>query len=255
MVAVSVTDLQLAESFGMVNHCGQPAVTTMAPHSPSHTEEDYLKAIFVLEEGEGRAATSALAAHLNITPGSVTSMLRRMSSATPRLITYRPHQGARLTARGRQSALDVIRRHRLLETFLHKVLDLGWDEVHAEAEVLEHHISVRVADAMAALLGNPQFDPHGEPIPDRDGALPQASRLGLTDAPLNTVLRIVQVHPSHSDLLPYLDSLGISVGTRVVLLNRAPLEGPLSLELIDNPESPRCAIGRKAAGRIRVKLE
>ena len=182
----------------------------------SETVEDYLKAIYVLEEKEGRAKTSALAAQLGVTAGSVTDMLKRLSAAETKLLTYKHHHGARLTSRGKKVALDVIRRHRLLETFLHDILNLKWGEVHAEAEILEHHISGRVTDAIDRLLDHPQFDPHGEPIPGKDGQLPQVAQQKLTEIDIGLTVRIVRVDPFREDLLTYLDSLGIGIHTRYV---------------------------------------
>jgi DtxR family Mn-dependent transcriptional regulator len=219
----------------------------------SETVEDYLKAIYVLEQKEGRAKTSALARQLGVTAGSVTDMLKRLSAAETKLLTYKHHHGVRLTAEGKRAALDVIRRHRLLETFLHDVLSLNWGEVHAEAEKLEHHLSERVTDALDKLLDYPQFDPHGEPIPTKDGQLPQTTHQKLTDAELKTTLRIVRVNPFRQDLLPYLDSLGIGMHTRVVITEKAPFEGPITLRIVGQPTDSVCRIGRNVADHVFVE--
>jgi DtxR family Mn-dependent transcriptional regulator len=133
----------------------------------SRSRQDYLKALYVLDQGAEPVPTSRLAARLGVSAPSVTNMLARL--AEERLVNHAPRAGARLTPRGRREALEMIRRHRILETFLVQVLGFDWAEVHADAEVLEHHISPRVLEAIDRLIGHPQEDPHGHPIPDRDG--------------------------------------------------------------------------------------
>ena len=144
----------------------------MAPLSRSR--QDYLKALYVLDQGDEPVPTSRLAARLGVSAPSVTNMLARL--AEERLVKHAPRAGARLTARGRREALEMIRRHRILETFLVQVLGLDWAEVHADAEVLEHHISPRVLEAIDRLVGHPAEDPHGHPIPDRDGHMRRRHR-------------------------------------------------------------------------------
>jgi len=135
----------------------------------TRSRQDYLKALYALDVGAGPVPTSRLAAHLGISAPSVTNMLTRL--ARERLVSHTPRAGARLTARGRREALAIVRRHRLLETFLVRVLGLDWSEVHEDAEVLEHHVSPRVLEAIDRLVGHPDEDPHGHPIPDRAGRL------------------------------------------------------------------------------------
>ena len=219
----------------------------------SETVEDYLKAIYVLEEKEGRAKTSALAKQLGVTAGSVTDMLKRLSSADTKLLSYKHHYGVRLTARGKKAALDVIRRHRLLETFLHDVLGLKWGEVHPEAERLEHHLSDRVTDAIDKLLHYPQFDPHGEPIPGKDGQLPSLTHLKLTSAEIGASLRIVRVDPYQEDLLPYLDSLGIGIQSNIIITEKAPFEGPISLRIAGKKPDAVCSLGRNVTDHVFVE--
>jgi DtxR family Mn-dependent transcriptional regulator len=137
----------------------------------SRSKQDYVKALYALETGGAPVGTSVLAAQLGVSAPSVTVMLRRL--AAERLVRHAPRAGARLTAAGRRQALDLVRRHRILETFLVEVLKLDWSEVHADAEVLEHHISDRVLDAIDRLIGHPVEDPHGHPIPDRHGRIAQ----------------------------------------------------------------------------------
>ena len=135
--------------------------------------DDYLKAILELSGAdEERVTSNALAQQLGIRAASVTGMLQRLAAQKPPFVQYEKHRGARLTAEGRMRALEVIRHHRLLERFLHDVLDYPWDEVHEEAERLEHFISERLEDRIAAKLGHPETDPHGHLIPERNGAVP-----------------------------------------------------------------------------------
>jgi DtxR family Mn-dependent transcriptional regulator len=137
----------------------------------SRSKQDYVKSLYALEAGGAPVGTSELAAQLGVSAPSVTVMLRRL--AAERLVRHEPRAGARLTAEGRRQALDLVRRHRILETFLVEVLKLDWSEVHEDAEVLEHHISDRVLDAIDRLIGHPVEDPHGHPIPDRHGRIAQ----------------------------------------------------------------------------------
>jgi DtxR family Mn-dependent transcriptional regulator len=137
----------------------------------SRSKQDYVKALYALGKDDAPVSTSELAAHLGVSAPSVTVMLRRLASE--RLVRHTPRAGARLSVEGRRQALDLVRRHRILETFLVEVLKLDWSEVHADAEILEHHISDRVLDAIDRLIGHPVEDPHGHPIPDRRGRIAQ----------------------------------------------------------------------------------
>jgi DtxR family Mn-dependent transcriptional regulator len=218
----------------------------------SQTIEDYLKAIYVLQERNGRAKTGALARQLGITAGSVTEMIQRMARMSPRLITYRQHQGALLTDRGRQEAMAVIRRHRLLETFLHRILELGWEAVHEEAEKLEHHLSERMVEAIDRHLSYPCSDPHGEPIPDAAGRMNPPAGKTLTTLKRGDFFRVVRVDPSVNKMLGYLDSLGIGLDTTGELVDQAPFDGPITLRLTEGNNSRETAIGRELAKHIYV---
>src|ERR1035441_671915 len=156
----------------------------VVPNSGSESVDDYLKAIFELSGPAGEAATSnAIAQRLGVSAPSVTGMLQRLSTGRRPCITYRKHHGARLTNEGRKRALRIIRRHRLVELFLCQVLGYSWDEVHQEAERLEHFISETLEERIAQKLGNPEFDPHGDIIPGKDGTLPQRNTMALADVP------------------------------------------------------------------------
>src|SRR5258705_3704869 len=142
--------------------------------------QDYLKAIYSLAESDGSASTTALAARLGIAPASVTGMIQKLATSTPPLVVYRKHQGVTLTPEGERAALEVIRHHRLIETYLVETLGYRWDEVHVEADRLEHAISENLEARIAAALGNPVRDPHGELIPTVDLTMPADA-----DAPLS----------------------------------------------------------------------
>ncbi len=220
----------------------------------SETVEDYLKAIYELQELEDRAKTSRLAEKLGVTAGTVTEMLKRLSLTDSPLVTYKHHHGVQLTAMGKNAALDIIRRHRLLETFLHDVLGLSWEEVHREAEVLEHHISKRVTDAIESLLNLPQFDPHGEPIPDRRGKLPAISETRLSDVRIGESVKIIRVQPYRDDLLPYLNDLGIGIDTIGVVIEKAPMNGPISIQIGKADKTVTRILGRNIADHLFVDV-
>ena len=217
----------------------------------SEAVEDYLKAILQIAGKENRATTAALAEKLCVSPASVTGMLKKLSVADPPWIEYQKHHGARLTSRGRARALEVVRHHRLLELFLHTVLGYGWDEVHAEAERLEHAISETFEDRIAEVLGDPEFDPHGHPIPRRDGSLPQRSDTSLLHMKVGTNALVSRVSDQDSEMLQYLSSIGIKPGVRIHLVEQGPFDGPLMLRV--NEDEKVHAFGRRLAAAIRVQ--
>ncbi|HEX7003768.1 MAG TPA: metal-dependent transcriptional regulator [Trueperaceae bacterium] len=188
--------------------------------------EDYLKALFEL--GEQSVKTQALAAALAVSPASVTGMLRKLSEL--HLIEYEPYQGASLTVTGRKMALETIRHHRLIETYLAEALGYEWHEVHDEAEKLEHHISEDFEDRIADALGHPTHDPHGDPIPARDGRLPEDAGLPLVRWAAGSRLRITRITDQRSDVLRYLDEHGLVPGNEIEIVDIAQSSGPLTLE-------------------------
>ncbi len=221
----------------------------------SRAQEDYLKAIYELEEKAGIAKTTKLAEKLGIRAATVTEMVQRLSREIPRLITYQSHQGVRLAPAGKKRALAIIRRHRLLETFLHTTLGLNWDEVHEEAEVLEHHLSQRVTEALDRHLGFPKFDPHGEPIPNHDGDMADRSRLRLSEIQEGDHFTIFSVDPISGEFLGYLEGIGIGIRTSGRLLANNRQNGSISI-LIDGPESSKERIlDRDIADNIFVELK
>lgn len=217
----------------------------------SDTIDDYLKAIFQIAGDSDRATTASLAGQLSVSPASVTGMLKKLSEAEPPWIDYQKHHGARLSPRGRSRALEVIRHHRLIELFLHTVLGYRWDQVHAEAERLEHAISETFEDRIAELLGDPEFDPHGHPIPRRDGTLPTRSDTGLLQMELGDVAVVSRVSDQDSEMLQYLSSIGVKPGVSIHLVERGPFDGPLMLRVGGSAKVH--AFGRRLAAAIRVR--
>ena len=220
----------------------------------SEAVEDYLKAIYEIQSGQRAARTSVLAEQLGVSAGSVSEMLKRLSQMTPELVSYTRHRGARLTTAGEKFALSVIRRHRLLETFLHDVLEFSWDEVHAEADRLEHYITDRLTEKIAAYLGHPETDPHGDPIPRVNGQMAPGNHLILSDIKDGQTVQIARVHHSDSRLLKYLEQRGIKPATTVTLVERAPLGGPITIQVGGSGSSPTLSLDPAVAEKIYVTM-
>ncbi len=192
--------------------------------------EDYLKAIYELQEMTALpAATNAIAERLAIAPPSVSGMLRRMAGLE--LLRYEPYKGVSLTASGRRAALRMLRRHRVIEAYLADRLAYPWDLVHAEAERLEHAASDELIDRMAAALGEPATDPHGAPIPARDGTVVVMPTRMLADQPLGKRARVANVGDEDAELLRYVASLDIRPGATITVVARAPFDGPVTVEV------------------------
>jgi DtxR family Mn-dependent transcriptional regulator len=190
----------------------------------SLTIENYVKTIHELcARQEGRAAaTGQIATALNVSPGTVTSMLKTLSDSA--LVQYTPYEGVKLTQAGRVLARRVLRRHRLIELFLVETLRLSWDEVHDEAENMEHAVSDLLVDRIDAFLGYPQADPHGDPIPQADGSLPSSNTCTLFQCGNGTRFRLVRVLDQDPPFLRYLDEVGLPLGTEgQVVDNRAEM--------------------------------
>jgi DtxR family Mn-dependent transcriptional regulator len=193
--------------------------------------EDYVKAVYMLEQREGSASTAALAARLEVTPAAVSGMLRKLAALG--LVAHEPYRGVRLTDRGRLVALEVVRHHRLLELFLVESLGMGWDEVHAEAEVLEHVLSEELEELIAAKLGHPTLDPHGDPIPNRELAVADVESRDLYQLEPGTHGTLVRVSDDDPEMLRFLTDRGITPGTRLEVIDRQPFEGPLTVRVGD----------------------
>jgi DtxR family Mn-dependent transcriptional regulator len=199
--------------------------------SPNLTQaiEDYIRAIYDLTADGGRAATNQLAEKLGVAAASVTGMLNTLAGLNPPLVDYQKHHGVQLTPDGKKVALEIVRHHRLLEAFLHQVLGYAWDEVHAEADRLEHVISEQFEERMAAALGDPSHDPHGEPIPTRELQMPETSVLALADLRPGQSAVVRRVASSDPELLRYLGELGIIPQAEVKVLEFSPYDENLTV--------------------------
>ena len=213
--------------------------------------EDYLKAIYKLQNGDNTqmVPTSALAESMAVAPASVTNMCKKLAELN--LLEYEPYQGVKFSSTGQKLALEIVRHHRLIELYLAEALAVPWDQVHAEAEKLEHVISEDLEERMAAALGDPKFDPHGAPIPTRSGKIHRHTSGSLIDMKVGDKLIVVEVDDDDPELLRYLGTLGIYPGTEMILLVQAPFEGPLTLS-IGNAEY---SVGFQVAKSILVTAQ
>lgn len=200
----------------------------------SQSIEDYLKAIYVLQSEGDTATTTNIASSLGVSSASVTNMLKRLAKMN--LLEYESYKGAKLTITGTKIALEVLRHHRLLELYLKEVMGYSWDEVHDEAEKLEHHISEQFEDRIAELLNHPTHDPHGDPIPSKDGVVPEMAQLSISKAELNRTYLVGRVKDQDPELLRYLEKIGIIPGVKIEVLERAPFNGPIKIRLEENDE-------------------
>ncbi len=183
----------------------------------TRASEDYLKAIYALSANGASANTTALAARLGVAPASVTGMLKRLAVAQPPLIVYRKHHGVTLTPAGERAALEIVRHHRLLETYLYRTLGYAWDEVHEEACRLEHVISEDFEERIAEALGHPVRDPHGEPIPTRELTMPPLEAVPLSKLRPGQRAVIQRVHADDPALLRHLQRLGLTPGVELTV--------------------------------------
>lgn len=202
-----------------------------APKTPelSGPVEDYLKVIFELEATDGIAGTNEIAAELDIAAASVSGMIRRL--AEQGLIAHERYRGVRLTRAGKRAALRTIRRHRVIEAYLTTALGYPWDRVHDEAERLEHAASDELIDRMAAAIGEPSTDPHGAPIPTREGTIDEERLASLASVPVGKRVRIQRVGDRDAEQLRYLAKIGITPGRQVEVIARAPFDGPIDLKI------------------------
>jgi len=213
-----------------------PKNYTSATQNPlTSAHEDYLKAIYRLESHGELVSNSALAQYMGFAPASATNMVKKLADL--HLVTHEPYRGVELTPLGRQVALEVLRHHRLIELFLHETLAMSWDRVHEEADKLEHVISEAMEDAIATMLGDPTVDPHGDPIPSKEGHVDKTPGVPLAGAPVGEPLRLIRVLTQDPDRLCYLGSLGLYPDTEIVLRERAPFRGPLLVEVMGAPHA------------------
>jgi DtxR family transcriptional regulator, Mn-dependent transcriptional regulator len=212
--------------------------------------EDYAKAIYALSRRTpGAVSTTALAARLGVTPGSVSAMLKKLDRCG--LVTHAPYRGVQLTAAGERLALEVLRHHRLLELFLSEQLDVPWERVHQEAEALEHVLSEDLEARIAAKLGHPTHDPHGDPIPSAELVIDEGETIRLDALPVGGQGRFVRVSDSDPEMLRWLTEHGIEIGAPVQLVDRQPFDGPLTLRVGDTDH----VLGGRLTRAMRVQPE
>ena len=211
------------------------------------TVENYLKALLRQEEETGATTVGEIAKELAVTPGTVTTMMKHLEEEG--LVDYQPRKSLSLTLEGRAAALKVVRRHRLIELFLVQIMELDWSEVHEEAEILEHVISDRLLDRIDGMLGEPTHDPHGDPIPDRDGNLVQLEAMPLDEVE-GGKYRIVRVSDDDSDLLGWLNQNGLTIGEEFALAHPNRAAGLLE---ISRSTGAKVQLGIQAAGQVFVE--
>jgi DtxR family Mn-dependent transcriptional regulator len=221
-------------------------------HQWSQSVEDYLKTLYDLAHEQETISTNQIAAKLNVAPASVTSMLKKLSAQDPPLVHYTRHYGASLTERGRAVALRTIRRHRLLEQFLLDYLGYSWDEIHEEAERLEHAISERFEKRLAERLGQPDFDPHGDPIPAADLSMPDSRVVPLNQLQPGQAATVRRVHSSNAGLLRHLGERGIRPDARVKMIERGPYDQTLRIRVSGQGEMQ--VLGGELGGLILVEM-
>jgi DtxR family Mn-dependent transcriptional regulator len=219
----------------------------MATRELSHAVEDYAKAIYVLEERVGGPVTNnAIAERLSVTPASASSMVKKLDGLG--LVAHVPYRGVRLTARGRRVALEVLRHHRLLERYLVEELGVPWDRVHDEAEVLEHVLSEDLEARIAAKLGDPRHDPHGDPIPTLEGEIDDYETRALGELEAGESGTFTRISDADPEKLRYLHDCGIAPGMPLAVVAREPFGGPLRVEIGGREH----ALGGELAAAMRV---
>jgi DtxR family Mn-dependent transcriptional regulator len=212
----------------------------------SQAMENYLKTIFEVLEKNERATTSAIAGRLEVAPASVTAMIKKLAQLN--LVTHKRYQGVMLTRVGEQAALEILRHHRLLELYLAEALGVPWDQVHEEAEKLEHVLSEDLEDRIAHALGDPKVDPHGAPIPARDGSMLRVDARELSAVNAGETVTVVEVDDRDPELLKFLGELRLYPGAKIEVSGIEPYDGPFMLKV----NGRDIVLGRHAATRIRV---
>src|SRR6185436_6000431 len=213
----------------------------------SRSTEDYLKSILELESKGTPAQTSAIAEALAVAPPSVSGMLKKLAEAD--LIEHEPYKGVVLTLAGRRAALKIVRRHRILESYLMSKLGYDWDTVHDEAERLEHAVSDQLIERMAMALGNPRYDPHGAPIPTTGGEIERPNHVPLTEIPVGSVAELRMVSDKEPERLRYLATLGLKPGATFEVLSRQPFRGPVAIR-VSGPAPREQVIGHELANAL-----
>jgi DtxR family transcriptional regulator, Mn-dependent transcriptional regulator len=215
----------------------------------SDAVENYAKAIYAIQDRDGTVTTNALAERLGVTPASASGMVKKLDGLG--LVTHVPYKGVQLTEAGERLALEVIRHHRLLELYLAESLDVPWDRVHAEAEVLEHVLSEELEELIAAKLGNPTVDPHGDPIPTAELEIEERRTEALSDLEPRARATFVRISDSDPEMLRYLADRGIAPGDCFEVLDKQPFDGPIFARFGDHVH----VLGGALAKAMRVELE
>ena len=213
----------------------------------SQAVEDYLKTIYKLQQDGESVSTSDIARSMDVSSASVTNMVKRLAQLN--LVEYESYRGVTLTSTGEKVALEIIRHHRLLELYLREVMGYSWDKVHEEAEHLEHHISEEFEEKLDELLGYPTHDPHGDPIPTREGEIADVTTDPLADVQPGQAVRIQRVSDTDPEMLSYLEEMGLLPGTSIEIVQKAPFQGPITVR-IDSSEQ---VLGHRIASNIFVK--
>jgi DtxR family Mn-dependent transcriptional regulator len=211
--------------------------------------EDYLKAIYRLSPQGRPAATSEIAQRLELSPASVSGMVKRLSEQG--LLEHIPYKGVQLTPDGRRAALRMLRRHRLIEAYLVAFLGYTWDTVHDEAERLEHAVSDTLVERMASVLGHPTVDPHGDPIPTSEGDILELASTPLAEVPAGATVEIRRVEEDQPDRLRYIASIGLRPGVQVTVVDRQPFQGPITISVEGRPH----VIGHELAQVVRCAAD
>ena len=212
----------------------------------SRSQEDFLKSVLLLRSAGTPVTNSELAQAMDVSPAAVSGHARRLGQLG--LLTYERYQEIELTARGRLIALEVLRHHRLLELFFTETLQLPWDVVHQIAEKLEHDLDEVLEDAIDRLLNNPQLDPHGDPIPDKQGRMPEVLGQLLSDIPVQEHRRVVRVLSQEAEVLTWLGEIGLRPGASILVKEKLPLDGPLRIKV----NGTDAVIGNDLAQRLLV---
>jgi DtxR family Mn-dependent transcriptional regulator len=214
----------------------------------SFTEENYLKAIFKLSKGKTEVSTNAVAEEMETKASSVTDMLKRL--ADKKLVNYAPYKGVNLTEEGKKIAISIVRKHRLWEVFLVDKLDFKWDEVHDIAEQLEHIQSAKLVERLDQFLENPKYDPHGDPIPDKDGNIARHKELTLADLNIGDKGVVVGVKEHSKSFLNYLDQMELVLGSEVDVIDKVEFDNSMTLKI---NEKLGATISNQASKNLYIK--
>lgn len=211
------------------------------------SEENYIKSIFHLQQETGLVNTNSLAAEMQTRPASVTDMLKKLKSK--KLLQYEKYKGFKLNEAGKKAALDIVRKHRLWEFFLVEKLKFDWDKVHPIAEELEHISSEELIQRLDNFLGNPSFDPHGDPIPDKNGKIPVIKQLSLSEIPFKKNVTVSSVSNQTAQMLDMLKHYNIAIGTQLLVLKKFDFDGSLEIKV---SKQNACIISEQVAKNVFV---